>query len=68
MSNEKIERLTRRMKLRNMAFQEAAALVKDRASRIDLDPSLSPEDEAAVREWLHIEIPKLLRVHGGALK
>lgn len=61
--NEKTVRLTQKRRLITMAYSEAAALLVNRASAMDLDSSLSPEDEAFVREILRTDIPLLLRKH-----
>lgn len=58
--NEKTVRLLRKRRLIAMAYSEAAALLVNKASAMDLDASLNPEDEAFVREMLRTDIPLLL--------
>jgi hypothetical protein len=55
----------RRMRLRQRAFAEAAALLVKDASCVDLGDDLSEEDEEFVREYLRIEISKMLRKRAG---
>ena len=61
--NEKTVRLLRRQRLMAMAYEEAAALLVNKADAMDLDPSLSLEDDAFVRAMLRTDIPMLLRKH-----
>jgi hypothetical protein len=61
MENSKLERLTRIKNLRNQAYEEAAALLENGASDMDLDETQSQEDESYVREYIRVEIVKLLR-------
>jgi len=59
--NDKTVRLLRKRKLIAMAYSEAAALLVNKASSMDLDSSLTLEDEAFVREILRMDIPLLLK-------
>lgn len=47
-------------KLKRLALNEAAALIGNKASAMDLDAELGVEEENFVREYLRVEIPRIL--------
>jgi hypothetical protein len=50
--------------LRRRAYREAAVLLETGMDAYDLPPDLSEKDESLMREFIRIEIVKMLRRHG----
>jgi len=64
LNNEKQERLERMMRLRKVAHEAAANLLKSSAAKLALDPSLSEKDAKFVREYVsdHLSLVLLERI------
>lgn len=53
-----------RRELRRIAFEEAAAILRQSMDLVDLSPTLSEEDEQWVREYIRDEITVRLEANG----